>query len=1343
MTTKTTHKKSFKDFKHKYTINKTLRFSLIPEEKTKEILEIENKEKENFKKDRKIADSYKRLKVLLNELHQEFIYDAMSSFKFKEEDLKSFEKKYLEFLNFKDKTNYDKKNKLRKSYEKEGVKLAQKIKENFSKYKAEKYKNTFTKKNILDKEVFDILKEKYKGNDKNLEIIETFDKFATYLTGFKENRGNFYKGEMKSGQFATRVIENLIQFIKNKKVFLDKYKDNYLKIGISEKQIKIFDLNYFNNLFLQDGLDYYNGVLGGEKGKVNSENKGINEIINTFKQKEKRRLKEKGKKLNKSDYPFLKELYKQIGSIKKENDVYIEIKNDEELVSILRDFPAITSKTLADVKSFYQNLFKKIKNNEYDLDKIYLPKSTGIFFSHLVFSDWGKLAYVYNKKWENKDIKLEEGDEVNSQYRSLADIKRRIEEILNQKDNLEFNKVFVKTLKIDTNLKDLDSVWVNFWLAVENYINSQFDGGEKQFLDKKTNKYKIENFNNLEKLENDYKKAVKLYNQKMNVDQEALTDNEEKDIKISIKNYLDRIKEIERIGKYFDLRKYFDDKDESDKDGDFYKEYQKLLEEIMDTKINTYYNEFRNYLTQSNLTEEKIKLNFNSGQLLGGWDLNMEKSKFSIIFRDEKKFYLGIINKNEDINILDREVHPEIFNSDSNLKKMELKYLGDIRRQLPRIAFSKKAKTGKEDLGWTQDIQDIKDEYKKFQDSKKDDWELEFDKEKSIKLINYYKQVLKRHSEKYAEKYNIKFKESEEYGGIGHFNDHVQKQIYKVKFTGIDKNYIDKKIENGELFLFQIYNKDFSENKKKNSSENLETIYFKELFSKENLENPIFFLGANAEVFFRDAIEKKKQKTKKDNNGKIVTDKKRFSKNTILFHVPIQINYGKGDSKNLNKEINNYISKSLKDKNLENIKILGIDRGEKHLLYYSLINDKGEIEDSGSLNTVDENGNWIDPDKLEKYDIENSKGEKESRWRYIKNGKEIKAVNYHQKLDELEKNRQRSRQSWQKIDKIKNLKQGYISHVIKKIIDLAIENNAIIILEDLNFGFKSFRQKIEKNVYQQFEKALIDKLGFLVDKKEKNQRFAPQLSAPFKSFKDMGKQTGIVYYVLAANTSKVCPSCQWRKNIYPRYVGKNTILELKKQYKMKMFWDEEYKRFVFSYKADKKSEEVYSNVDRLKYDKSKNNSQGGYLMYGDFKENNPRNSFKGGITENISNLLKNDFDITDFEGDILKKIQKQIDVKMWEPDNLKNLICYLNLILNIRNSMTDSNEDFIQCPSCFFDTRKDNDLGIKNGDDNGAYNIALRGRYLVKKIMENPEKPKLIFDNNGYFQFIKDFKKLN
>jgi len=121
--------------------------------------------------------------------------------------------------------------------------------------------------------------------------------------------------------------------------------------------------------------------------------------------------------------------------------------------------------------------------------------------------------------------------------------------------------------------------------------------------------------------------------------------------------------------------------------------------------------------------------------------------------------------------------------------------------------------------------------------------------------------------------------------------------------------------------------------------------------------------------------------------------------------------------------------------------VIGIDRGERNLLYISVVNSQGKILLQESLNTI----------------INEYKGKAHK-------------VDYHQLLDVKEKERMASRQSWTSIENIKDLKEGYLSCVIKRICDLVVEYDAVIAMEDLNSGFKNSRSKVEKSVYQKLRK---------------------------------------------------------------------------------------------------------------------------------------------------------------------------------------------------------------------------------------------------------------------------------
>ena len=124
-----------------------------------------------------------------------------------------------------------------------------------------------------------------------------------------------------------------------------------------------------------------------------------------------------------------------------------------------------------------------------------------------------------------------------------------------------------------------------------------------------------------------------------------------------------------------------------------------------------------------------------------------------------------------------------------------------------------------------------------------------------------------------------------------------------------------------------------------------------------------------------------------------------------MLHLSITLNANAGDSYWFNKIINEYLNKN------EDIKIIWIDRWEKHLAYYSVIDKNWKIYEIDTLNNV----NWL---------------------------------NYLEKLEKIELSRKDARVSWLEIENIKELKNGYISQVVNKLAELIIEHNAIIVFED-------------------------------------------------------------------------------------------------------------------------------------------------------------------------------------------------------------------------------------------------------------------------------------------------------
>jgi CRISPR-associated protein Cpf1 len=278
--------------------------------------------------------------------------------------------------------------------------------------------------------------------------------------------------------------------------------------------------------------------------------------------------------------------------------------------------------------------------------------------------------------------------------------------------------------------------------------------------------------------------------------------------------------------------------------------------------------------------------------------------------------------------------------------------------------------------------------------------------------------------------------------------------------------------------------------------------------------------------------------------------------------------------------INNDVCEFLK--NNSDVHVIGIDRGERHLLYLTLINLKGEIINQYSLNEI----------------VNEFQGEKHS-------------VDYHNLLNKKEGNRDEARKNWKTIERIKDLKEGYLSQVVNIISKLMVEKKAIVVLEDLNVGFMRGRQKVEKQVYQKFEKMLIDKLNYLVDKNANISEVggvlkALQLTSKFDSFQSMGKQSGFLFYVPAWNTSKMDPTTGFVNLFSLKYDNiSQAKLFFSKFTSIKFNVDKNWFEFSFDYSNFTQKAEgsrtkwviIADNKDRYSFNRSLNNGKGGQELY--------------------------------------------------------------------------------------------------------------------------------------------------
>lgn len=725
--------------------------------------------------------------------------------------------------------------------------------------------------------------------------------------------------------------------------------------------------------------------------------------------------------------------------------------------------------------------------------------------------------------------------------------------------------------------------------------------------------------------------------------------------------------------------------------------------------IDELYDKVRNYVTQKPYSKNKIKLNFQNPQFLGGWDRSKEKDYRTVILIKDNLYYLAVMDKSNN------KAFENTFelNDGDFYEKVEYKLLPGAYKMLPKVFF---AKSNKEIYSPSDEILKInKNKSYKKENSSSDDL---------CKLIDFFKASIEKN--KKWESFKFNFTDTDKYADISQFYREVEQQGYSIDFVKIPVSYINELVDKGELYLFQIYNKDFS--KDSHGKPNLHTMYFKMLFDKDNLNDVVYKLNGGAEMFYREKSINKDEmivhtanqpiKNKNIYNGKkqskfkydIIKDR-RFTERQFSLHLPITLNF-KAKGQNV---INNDVKLSVKNSD-ENY-IIGIDRGERNLIYICVINSSGEIVEQKSLNEIiinDENG-------CERY-----------------------KVDYHSLLTEKEKARENARMNWGTVENIKELKEGYLSQVIHEICKLVLKYDALIAMEDLNFGFKNGRIKVEKQVYQKFENMLIEKLNYLVDKNRAPSDKGGLLNAYQLTNKadkiNQARQNGIIFYVPAWLTSKIDPVTGFVDLIKPKYTNAQEAVEMIENID-DIRYNENEKLFEFVIDYSKfprcsvsyiKKWTVCSNADRI-------------LTFKNPEKNNEWDNKTVILTDEFKKLFEK------YNIDYKDKLKSNIlNLNTDNVEFYREFVKLFALCLQMRNSKAnDVPVDYLISPvkgsdGIFYDSRDysaDNAKLPQNADANGAYNIALKCLWAVNKLKQTDdemiEKVDLTIKNSDWLEFVQ------
>lgn len=1218
----------YDQFINQYPVSKTLRFRLIPQAETERFIT----ERHYIETDEIRAKEYAQVKQMIDRYHKAFIEKTLRMISL------SGVEEYAHLYFKKDKTKEE-----FQAMDALGAAMRKQISDAFM--KQVEFKSLFNKDMILK------LLPSF-VSDEEAEIVHHFDRFTIYFTGFHQNRYNLYTGEGKATEIAFRIVDqNLPKFLDNCRsgamilASLDKEDlDQFAEVFSRELNVDIrqcFEVSHFDAYISQTGIDTYNQILGGYAPELGIKIKGYNEYINEFNQKSKE-----------FKLPRLKPLYKQILSdCSSYSFIPEKFENDDQ---VLRAINCFITQADADTGLSGRGVSEELVRMLGDLDKfdgtrIYLPAGKAITdLSNAILGDWSAIQTGLNALY---DAAHTEKEKASAKY---AEERR--------KHFARINSFSIKEIEMAIAVaRKNQMIPVS---ATDHFGNAAAICGLNVVKNYKAAAWLLSGPYNLKKSLRNNEMAIGL-----------------------VKNLLDSMLELLHLAK-----SVMGSGKEESKDELFYGEFTPLYEQF--SSLVLLYNKVRNYITAKPYSLEKFKINFNNGDFLGGWSQRIEK-KGAMLLEKDGKFYMMVF---DDKLPTDQQALLMNAEAENTAELLSYKYQKPDMKNVPRMFIRTRSNPPKfspaiEELKLpVQDILDIYDnglfkrEYAKI--------DPEGQRKALAKLIDYFKLGFLRHPS-YAD-FVFNWRDSSEYESIDKFYRDCMLACYRIDREPLDFDYLLKLVCEGSVYLFQIYNKDFAD--KAHGKENTHTMYFRMLFDERNLAKTCFMLNGGAELFFRYPSIKREEatihpagqpiKNKNPLNPKasstysydIIKDK-RFTSPQYELHIAITMNYSYEGSERINMKVREAIRAE------EETYVVGIDRGEKNLVYVCVVDGKGRIVEQKSLDSI-----------------------------FAEHNGSIQETNYNELLEAREYDRMQARQNWTAIHNISNLKEGYISQAVSEICRLAVKYDAVIAMEDLDAGFKNSRAKIEKQTYQKLEKMLIDRLNFYADKQkaaEENGGLlkAYQLTEKFTSFAMMGRQNGFIFYMPAWMTSRVDPVTGFVDLLHPRYENMVKAKEFFGSFD-RIYYDAEEDLFMFE-------------LDYEKFPKTEASPRKKWTLasFGE-RISSEKDPVKGQWKYETINLTERIKDLTSrFEFDLTAENLIEQILAVDNAGFYKELIKLTALMLQMQNSHPNQKEEYLISPAMdengafFLSSTAPSNLP-QNAAANGAYNIARKTQWALKQIRD-------------------------
>ena len=763
-----------------------------------------------------------------------------------------------------------------------------------------------------------------------------------------------------------------------------------------------------------------------------------------------------------------------------------------------------------------------------------------------------------------------------------------------------------------------------------------------------------------------------------------------------VKEYLDATIEAFRCVKLFGQ----DDKELS-YDMDFYGMVVDPLNDLAEDFIGSY-NSIRNHLTKKPYSTDKVRLYFGNPSLMNGWDMNKYESNRSFLMREGNKFFLGVISNKAKKFIND----PALFDESSSLKLFQMRKPKAAYMSLSKFAFGNgEPRKGAPYFPSEEVWELVRDTRAKKIDVK------DYTVEQVHALVDFYKKAISINKD--YDMLKFEFKPTREYNKLDEFFKDVDAQAYTCFYQGVSREYIEEAINEGNFYMFEITCQDMAE-KHTGKDGDYKILLFEALSG--NVDSKVR-IGGGAAVYYRPASMNKRITHPK---GKPIANKnpdnpyktkvprfdmymnRRFMEDRYMLHLPVTINPD-ADAKGTQK-VNTKVQEIIRRN--PGMYVLGVNRGERNLLSIAVTAPDGTIIEQKNLNVFDN-------------------------------------FDYRYKLATREKERIDDRTNWNSVRDIKNIKKGYLSRAVGEIVRLVKKYGCVIAMENLDLEFKNGRQAFEKNVYQQFERDLVGKLGLLMDKDDPERvNSALQLSNIGETVQDRTaySQSGIVFFVN--------PSWVTRTDPVTGFVS----------------------RLKIYYKNIKESEAFMSNLDGFRY----NPATGRFVLtfhYGkaapEAESNNPDKVWN---VETYGTRIENKLDISDknpkgkwydIEHDLTAEMKKLLDDNGVAWSDGEDLRPRLNgkgesfwkglfelFRLTVQNTSWDSEKKEYRVVGCtcdykgrFFDTRNASESLPMDGDTNAARNIARKAHLILESIRncdpEGKDKPKLTVSDEKWFASVE------